>query len=448
MPVYEYRGVGSNGRAVKGVLDADNPRALKDALRKQGIFLSGYKTAEGGTEAGEGPSHSGVSRSSGGIGGSGGGGESVRRGPGPRAAASAGEPSSRSGGLRLGKRVKVMELAEVTRQMSTLLKAAIPVVDCIAAVSKQTGNVQLQRILNEIRRAVTEGKSLGNAMADHPNVFNDLYVNMVRAGESSGTLDIVFSRLADFTEAQARLRSRLIGAMTYPMVMMGVGVIIVSLMMMFVVPKLTAMFTDMGQKLPFLTRALIAVSDYFQNWWHVTAASIVFAIWAFNRYRTGERGRAQWDRFVLKIPLFGQLLRMVAITRFARTLGTLLKSGVPIITALEIVKHVVGNKVLEEVLEEAKLAVKEGDSLARPLERSGHFPPMVVHMIAVGEQSGQVEEMLDNVSSAYEMQVDSKLTVLTSLLEPLMILCMGIAVALIVFAILTPMLQMNELLKG
>ncbi|MBM4353993.1 MAG: type II secretion system protein GspF [Deltaproteobacteria bacterium] len=428
MPVYEYRGVGSNGRAVRGVLDADNPRDLKDALRRQGIFLSEYKSMEGGgAEAGEAPRRPGGQK--GGM-------------------THAAEAHGKGGGFRLGKRVKVMELAEVTRQLSTLLKAAIPVVDCITAVSKQSSNVNLQRVLNEIRRAVTEGKSLGNALADHPAVFNDLYVNMVRAGESSGTLDIVFSRLADFTEAQAKLRSRLIGAMTYPLVMMGVGVIIVSLMMMFVVPKLTAMFTDMGQKLPALTRGLIWISEYFQDWWHATAAGIVFAIWSFNKYRTSESGRARWDSFVLRIPLFGQLMRMVAITRFSRTLGTLLKSGVPIITALEIVKHVVGNKVLEEVLEEAKLAVKEGDSLARPLERSGQFPPMVVHMIAVGEQSGQVEEMLDNVSSAYEMQVDSKLTVLTSLLEPLMILCMGVAVALIVFAILTPMLQMNELLKG
>jgi len=428
MPVYEYRGVGSSGRAVKGVLDADNPRALKDTLRKQGVFLSEYKSVEGGSaEVADRATH---------------------RGAGTRGVPTPAEMPAKGRTIRLGKRVKVMELAEVTRQLSTLLKASIPVVDCIAAVSKQTENLLLQRILNEIRRAVTEGKSLGGSMADHPNVFNDLYVNMVRAGESSGTLDIVFARLADFTESQAKLRSRLIGAMTYPMVMMGVGVIIVSMMMMFVVPKLTAMFTDMGQKLPLLTRGLIGVSEYFQNWWHVTAAAIVFAVWSFNKYRTSERGRVRWDRFVLRIPLFGQLLRLVAITRFARTLGTLLKSGVPIITALEIVKHVVGNKVLEEVLEEAKSAVKEGDSLARPLERSGHFPPMVVHMIAVGEQSGQVEEMLDNVSTAYEMQVDSKLTVLTSLLEPLMILCMGIAVALIVFAILTPMLQMNELLKG
>jgi len=238
------------------------------------------------------------------------------------------------------------------------------------------------------------------------------------------------------------------GAMTYPVVMMVVGVGIVSLMMVFVVPKLTAMFSDMGQKLPLLTRGLIGVSEYFQNWWHVTIVAIVLFFFWFNSYRKSEAGKPKIDRFVLRIPLLGPLLRMVAVSRFAKTLATLLQSGVPIITALEIVKHVVGNTVLSEVLEEAKLAVQEGDSLAKPLERSGQFPPMVVHMIAVGEQSGQVEEMLDNVSAAYEMQVDSKLNILTSLLEPLMILVMGVVVALIVFAILTPMLQMNELLKG
>lgn len=285
-------------------------------------------------------------------------------------------------------------------------------------------------------------------MADHPSVFNNLYVNMVKAGESSGTMDVVFYRLADFTEAQAKLISKVKSAMTYPLVMMAVGVAIVSLMMIFVVPKLTAMFTEMGQKLPVLTRALIWISEFFQSWWHLTFALTFLGIWWFNRFRKSERGKPLIDRLSLRLPVAGGILRMVAVARFARTLGTLLRSGVPIITALDIVKHVVGNSVLSAVIEEAKAAVQEGNSLAKPLERSGQFPPMVVHMIAVGEQSGQVEEMLDNVSNAYEMQVDSKLSVMTSLLEPLMILFMGVAVALIVFAILTPMLQMNELLKG
>jgi general secretion pathway protein F len=413
MPVYDYKGINKAGRQVKGVLDADSPKALKDDLRRQAVFLSGYK--EAAEDLGKGRKRK------------------------------TGAATRRRG---FGKRIKVMDLAELTRQIATLLKASIPVVDCLTAVSKQAENPRLQRILNEVRRAVTEGKSLAAAMSEHPSVFNDLYINMVKAGESSGTLDIVFFRLADFTESQAKLISRVKGAMTYPIVMMVVGMGIVSLMMVFVVPKLTAMFTDMGQKLPALTLALIAVSEYFQNWWHVSLAGIFGFSWWFNRYRRSEKGKPRWDRFVLRVPLMGPLLRMVSVSRFSRTLGTLLRSGVPIISALDIVKHVVGNSVLADVVEEAKLAVQEGGSLAKPLEQSGEFPPMVVHMIAVGEQSGQVEEMLDNVSAAYEMQVDSKLNVLTALLEPLMILVMGIAVALIVFAILTPMLQMNELLKG
>ena len=414
MPVYEYRGINKSGRQIKGVQDADNPRTLKDNLRKQGIFMSDYREGEEST------------------------GKQTRKNAG------AAPPRRR----KRGKRVKVLELAELTRQIATLLKASIPVVDCLTAVGKQSENPRLQRILNEIRRSVAEGKSLANAMADHPSVFNDLYVNMVRAGESSGTLDVVFFRLADFTESQARLVSKVRGALTYPIVMMVVGVGIVSLMMVFVVPKLTAMFTDMGQKLPAITRGLIFVSEFFQNWWHASFASIFLAIWWFNKYRKSENGKPRIDRITLKIPVLGSLLRIVAVARFSRTLGTLLNSGVPIVTALGIVKHVVGNAVLSDVVEEAIDAVQEGDSLATPLERSGQFPPMVCHMIAVGEQSGQVEEMLDNVSNAYELQVDSKLNVLTSLLEPLMILFMGVAVALIVFAILTPMLQMNELLKG
>ena len=271
---------------------------------------------------------------------------------------------------------------------------------------------------------------------------------MVKAGESSGTLDKVFLRLADFTEAQTRLRSRIIGAMTYPVIMLIIGTGIVSLLMVFVVPKLTVMFDEMGGKLPAITRGLIWVSEYVQDWWHVTLVVLVALTLLFNQYRKSDNGRKRIDRISLKLPLFGPLLRLVAITRFARTLGTLLESGVPIITSLEIVKHVIGNTLLSDVVEECRLAVQEGDSLAPPLQRSGQFPPMLVHMIAVGEQSGEVEDMLDNVATAYEAQVDARINILTSLLEPLMIVGLGFVVALIVFAILTPMLQMNELLKG
>jgi len=412
MPVFEYRGVTKAGREVKGVQDSDSPKTLRDELKKQGVFVSQLRET---SAAGEGT-----------------------------------EGAQGSGGLlaRLTGRVKVAQLSEMTRLIATLLRANISIVDSLAAVARQSENQRLSRVLNEVRRSVTEGKSLNGAMADHPWVFPDLYINMVRAGESSGTLDQVFLRLADFTEAQAKLKSRIMGAMTYPVIMLFLGTGVVSLLMAFVVPKLTVMFTEMGGKLPAITRGLIAVSEFVQNWWHVSLAAIAFALWMFNRYRRTEIGKKSLDRLTLKLPLFGGLMRLVGVARFARTLGTLLHSGVPIITAMEIVKHVIGNSVLADAVENARLAVKEGDSLGPPLMRSGEFPPMVVHMITVGEQSGQLEEMLDNVATAYETQVDGKINVMTALLEPLMIVGMGVVVALIVFAILTPMLQMNELLKG
>ncbi|MBM4371212.1 MAG: type II secretion system inner membrane protein GspF [Deltaproteobacteria bacterium] len=408
MPVYRYKGVNRKGRAVAGLQDADNPKALKEALRTQGIFLSEVREAsEDGAE--EGP--------------------------------------ARKGGLSFLGGVKPREVSEVTRQLATLLRAAISVVDALSAVSRQVENPRFQRILNEVRRAVTEGKSLASAMGEHPKVFTSLYVNMVRAGESSGTLDLVFDRLADFMEAQVRLRSKLTGTMTYPLIMMVLGVGVVSLLMIFVIPRLTAIFDEMGSQLPTITKILIGVSEFFQSYWWAVGGGLVVGIWLFNRFRNSAAGRPRWHRFLLRAPLFGGLIRMVAVARFSGTLGTLLGSGVPIITALDIVKNVLGNVILEDVVEEAKVAVKEGASLAEPLRRSGQFPPMVVHMIAVGEQTGELEAMLDNIAKAYEVQIDSRITIMTSLLEPLMIVGMGLVVAFIIFAVLMPMLQMNEILK-
>ncbi len=416
MPVFEYKGVTRTGKSVKGVADADNPRALRETLRAQGVFPSEIR--EGGGDA------------------------SVA---GKQASGAAGSPGRRRWFVG---RVKVLELAEMTRQLATLLKAAIPIVDCLSAVSRQTANPRLQLIMAEVRRSVTEGKSLAQALGQHPGVFSPLFVNMVKAGESSGNLDLVFNRLADLTENQARLKARVVGTMIYPIIMMVVGTGVIMLLMLFVVPKLTEMFEEMGGQLPPLTVGMIAVSEFLQKWWWAVLGG-VFGIWVwFRRWKRTESGRARWDRIVLKLPLFGTLARLVAVARFSRTLGTLLTSGVPIVTALGIVRHVLGNEVLSKVVEECRLAVQEGTSVAQPLEQSGEFPPMMVHMVSVGEQSGSLEDMLDNVASAYEVQVDSRITTMTALLEPVMILSMGVVVALIVFAVLMPMLQMNELLTG
>ena len=414
MPIYEYKGLSAKGKQVTGVLDSDNPRALKSALKRQGIFLSQYvETGRGGKKRKVGGEQQGSRDVS--------FGDALRR-------------------------VKILEIAEVTRQLATLARAGIPVLDGLNAVAEQLENPKFKRVLSQVKRAVSEGTSLAAALGEHPKVFSPLYVNMVAAGESSGNLDIVFERLADFTESQVRLRAKLMGALMYPIIMVGLGLVIVTLMMLFVVPKISEMFSEMGAELPLVTRILIGSSEVVQGWWPVIFLGGIGGVIGFNRWRVSEGGKPVWDRFTLKIPVFGRLIRMLNIARFARTLSTLLASGVPILTAMNIVKAVLGNHTLASVVDDARDAVKEGHSVGDTLKRSGEFPPMVTHMISIGEKSGELESMLGNVADSYEVQVDSKIMQLTSVLEPIMIVIMGCGVAFLVFAILMPMMQMNDVL--
>jgi len=267
---------------------------------------------------------------------------------------------------------------------------------------------------------------------------------MVRAGEASGTLDQILGRLADFLDAQLRLRSKVGSAMLYPVLMMGLGTIILSILMVVVVPKLTQIFADLEQALPWNTQLLIFVSNITGSYWWVIALLLGGGVWVFRRWKRTESGRARWDRFVLRLPVLGPMARMLAVGRFARTLATMLRSGVDLLRALDIVKHMLNNAVLAKVVEDARDAIREGESIATPLKRSGHFPPVMVHMVAVGERTGQLEEMLENVAVAYEAEVDQKIERLTMLLQPVMIVVMGLAVGFIIFSILMPILQMNE----
>jgi general secretion pathway protein F len=266
---------------------------------------------------------------------------------------------------------------------------------------------------------------------------------MIRAGESSGALDVVLTRLADFTESSAQLRNKLVGAMIYPAIMICVGVAIIGILFVVVIPKVTKIFDDMGVTLPWTTRTLIALSVFFRDYWYVVFTGVPALIWAFKRYIGTPKGRNWFDRTQLKIPVVGDLVRMLAISRFSKTLSTLLSSGVPLLTSLDIVRNIVENTVLSKVIENARDAIREGESIAAPLKRSGEFPPLVFHMIAIGEKSGQLEQMLANVAKSYDSQVDMRVAALTSLLEPVMILFMGVVVAFIVFSILVPIMQLN-----
>jgi general secretion pathway protein F len=307
---------------------------------------------------------------------------------------------------------------------------------------------RLKRVISEVRQRVNEGASLADALAVHPKVFTTLYVNMIRAGESSGALDVVLVRLADFTESQARLRSKIIGTMTYPIFMIVIGSGIMGILFAVVIPKITKIFEDTQVTLPWTTKLLIGFSTVVSKYWWVMLLLVVVGVWGFWRWKATTAGRARWDRFKLTIPIFGRLIRTIAVGRFTRTLATLLQSDVPLLAAMDIVKNIVGNVRLAEVIEQARQAIQEGESIAAPLKRSGEFPPLVHHMVAVGERSGSLEEMLGNVADAYEDQVETTIAALTSLMEPLMIVVMGAIVAFVVFSVLMPILQINTLAGG
>jgi len=340
--------------------------------------------------------------------------------------------------------VSKQDVAVFTRQVATLLKAGIPLTETLAALVEQTENQRLRTIVAHLRQQVNEGSSYADALAQHPKVFPDLYVNMVRAGETAGNLDQVCFRLADFEEAALRLRSKVTSALIYPAVMVIVGTVIMGILMIVVVPKITAIFQDMGKSLPWNTELLIWMSSFVGRWWPLLLALAIAGFFLFRAWKRTPKGRLLYDKIVLKLWVIGPLSRIISVSRFARTLGTMLTSGVPLLKSLDIVKFILDNMVLQKVVEEAHDAIREGETIAAPLKRSGQFPPLVTHMIAVGERSGQLETMLENVAGAYERDVEAKLQRLTALFEPAMILVMGGVVAFIVFSILMPIMEMNQ----
>jgi general secretion pathway protein F len=408
MAVFEYRGIHvQTGKAVKGYRDADNPKALRALLRKDGVLL---------TLAQE---------------------EKDR-------AKKARREIDLLGFLR---RPTTADVAVMTRQLATLIRAGVPLVDSISALVDQVEKEGLVKVLTSVRESLKAGTSFSKCLEAHPNVFPPLFVNMVAAGEASGTLENVLERLADFMEGQARLKGKVTAALAYPLLMMFIGVVMVSVLMVSVVPKVVSIFDNLGQELPWYTELLIFTSNVFANYWWLLLILIAGGIYAFRRWKKTPEGRMKWDTFVLRVPVFGRLNLLVSVARFSRTLATLLSSGVQLLSAMDIVKNVLGNALLESVVSTAIGSIREGESIAEPLKRSGEFPPMVTHMIAIGERSGQLEQMLENVSRAYEADVETKVVALTSLLEPLMIVFLGGIVGFIAMAILMPLVQMNQLVQ-
>lgn len=398
----------ANGKTISGIVDADSAKAARAKLRRDGMFPT--EIAEVSEEKG-------------------------LRGKGLSM-----EIDIKS----LRGKVGIQDLAMTVRQLATMAGAGIPLVESIGALSNQVEDVVLKKTLSQVRDKVNEGSSLANALKDFPKIFTPLFVNMVSAGENSGTLDIVLSRLADFTESQMQLRQKIRSAMIYPIMMAIIGSGIVSYLVAFVIPKITKIFEGMDKALPAVTVALLSVSLFIKSYWYLIILMIAGMVYGLRRWRATERGRELSDRFLLKLPIYGKLLLKIAVARFVRTLGTLLKSGVPIMSALEIVKNVVNNKVLEKAIENARENVKEGEAIAKPLERSGIFPPVVIHMIHVGESTGELENMLFRVADAYEVEVETTINGLTAIFEPIMLLAMAGLVGFAVIAILLPIMDMTS----
>jgi general secretion pathway protein F len=405
--VFEWRGINSAGRDVKGVKDAENIRALRIVLRKDGVIL---------TQALE--------------------------------EAEAKKKKAREVDFgRYFRRVSALDVALMTRQLATLLKSGVPLVESMSALIDQLESPELKAALTQTRDKVNEGTSLADALKAHPTIFTGLYVNMVAAGEASGTLETVLGRLAEFLESQSKLKNKVTAALAYPAFMSLMSVVTVGIMMVVVVPKVTAIFEDFQQALPWYTRLLIFTSDAVVGYWWLMLMVLALAIYLWRRWVGTKEGRHKWDTWVLGVPLFGKLLLMVAVSRFARTLSTLLASGVPLLQAMEITRNVLGNVELMRVVEEAAGSIREGESIAAPLKRSGRFPPIVTHMIAIGERSGQLEQMLENVAHAYDNQVETRVQAMTSLLEPAMIVLMGAVSGGIAFSILMPLMRINEFVQ-
>jgi general secretion pathway protein F len=405
MPIFEYRGLNKNGSNVRGTVDADNIRTAKTKLKRDGIFVTDVKDKS----------------------------KNVNK---------------KNKGKKPGsnRRVNVSDLSMMTRQLATLIKANIPLVEALAGVSEQIENEFLSMVVADIKNSVNEGGAFHKALAKYPRVFDKIYVSLCEAGEMSGTLDTILIRLAEFKESQTALTAKVRSALLYPILMLGFTMVLLAVLFIYVIPKIVTVFESSPElKLPWYTVVIIDFSGFLVNYWHVLIISAVTGYLLFRNWKNTPTGRAQWDGIFLKLPLVGKLGRIVAVSRFTRTLSTLLNGGVPMLTAMSIVRNVVDNEVIARAIDIGRENISEGESIAGPLKKSGQFPPIVIHMINIGEKTGELENMLLQVSDAYDFQVKTAIEGLTSLLEPLMIIVMGCVIGIIVFAIMIPMFQLSSL---
>lgn len=348
--------------------------------------------------------------------------------------------------LRPG-RVKLKQIAVFCRQFATMVNSGLPILRALSILADQTQSAELAKVLVQVRTDVEQGSSLSGAMGKHPKAFNNLFISMVKAGETGGVLDDVLLSLASQIEKEVELRRKIKSAMTYPVVVVALVTLILAAMLLFVVPQFETIYTNLGGQLPLPTRILLGVSEAFRKYWYVIALGVGVGSFVFRRYKKTDQGRARVDALKIRIPVFGPLFHKVALARFSSTLGMLLRAGVPILQALDNVKETVNNRVIADAVDDVKASVREGESIAKPLGKHKVFPPMVVQMLAVGEETGAVDTMLDKVAEFYNNEVTATVEALTSLIEPLLIAIIGGMVGAAVIALYMPMFNIINLIQ-
>ena len=402
---YSYKAKKTSGEVVEGVIEADNRRLVINKLQKMEFFPISVIEDQGG------------------------------------------KGLQREVSLDTFRRIGLKDVTTFSRQLSDLLRSGLPLARSLDVLTKQTSNPKLLNVIRAVRNEVQGGSSVADALRQHPKVFNDLYCSMVRAGEVSGSLDSVMERLSDFLESEQEMRNKIITAMTYPAFMVVVCIMVIAILFTFVVPKFQAMFEDSGAVLPLSTQVLMGFSGFLRDWWWAIVFGVVGLFLLFRQYINTDTGRVQWDEFKLKIPLIGDLITKREIAKFARTLGPLLGNGVNILRALDITEEVVSNKILAKDVGDMCADIKEGARLSSRMAQSSHFPPIAVNMVAVGEETGELEQTLSRVAQSYENETERVVKTLTTLLEPMMIVVMAVIVGFIVFAMLLPIFELGSGLR-
>ena len=406
MPVFEYNAISTTGKKLKGNVDAENIRIARQKLKSQGIYVTDIKE---GLE----------------------------------------NNVSKKGEINFGKdKISLKDLSIITSQLTTLIIAGLPLVNALQALTEQTESRNIKRILTDVRESVEEGNAFHKSLANFPKAFPKLYVNMIESGEASGKLDSILENLSKYLEGQLALRRQVTSSLFYPTLMFAFCTLVVIGLLAFVVPSIVEIFEKQGGTLPLPTRIVVGISDIIIHYWWVFIIGIVGIFTSIKKYAQTEKGKFNIDLLLIKLPLIGKLYTKVATARIASTIGTLFSGGVQLLSCLDIGKNIVNNVHFRSSLEQARDGVEKGKSLSSELSKSGLFPPLLSHMIAVGEKSGQLEQMLTRAAKAYEDEVKNTLAAITSLIEPLMIIGLGGIVVSIVISILMPMVGMIDLIQG